>query len=56
MAYGVRGIFLISLVTKLVDAKMYGLEGIMGYEGYGLGELRMYAGFPAIVRLRRAEY
>ena len=32
----------ISLPTKLVDGRGYGLKGVMGYQKYGLRGVRLY--------------
>ncbi len=48
--YGLRGmrdlwvICALPLHTKSVTKKFYGIRGSMGFQGYGLGGLRLYLG------------
>ena len=42
---GIRGLWVMgtkSLQTKLGSTKFYGISGVMGYKGHGLGEVRLY--------------
>ena len=42
---GIRGLWVMgtkSLQTKLGSTKFYGISGVMGYKGHGLGEVQLY--------------
>ena len=45
MGYGISESYGFSLITNLVNSKMYGLLKSMGYWNYGLWEIRLYLFF-----------